>query len=43
MAVCDRVLVALRGERRLKSKDRRIIQEAKELGGLRLEWFNAEG
>ena len=29
-------------DEKLKSKDKRIIQEAQELGGLRMEWFLTE-
>jgi len=39
--------LAKKGEERLESKDKRVIQGAKELGGLKLEWFlphvNASG
>ena len=35
--------LARKGEERLKSKDRRIIQEAQELGGLKYEWFQSYG
>ena len=31
--------LAQKGEEKIKSKHRRIIQEAQELGGLKLEWF----
>jgi DNA relaxase NicK len=34
--------LAQKGEEKLKSKNRRIIREAQELGGLKLEWFQAE-
>ena len=35
--------LARKGEEKLKAKDRRLIQDAQELGGLRLEWFQSEG